>query len=192
MVWRYVVSYKSLLFSDRSGFRRSLNGQSKKSWSFAKSLLCKWSLARWTGMCSCEVQFKYRPCAVWMNNIQPDVNRIKGLHICNFNSVLLYCHYGDGEHTCSFVCLWVLQAFVIDCHGTFTHMPGVICWFSSSFCSHAFKSAKADSLMAEIPGVKQRVHAHTNKMSDKVICAINVNSRHFFPKASLLPVWPLS
>lgn len=84
-------------------------------------------------MNSCGIQFKHGPCALWMKKIEPDVNRIKGLCICNFNSVLLRCHYGDGEHTCSFVCLWFLQAFVMDCHGTFKYTPGVICWFSSSF-----------------------------------------------------------
>lgn len=91
------------------------------------------SLTRWAGMNSCETQFTHGPCALWMKNIEPDVNGIKGLCICNFNSVLLRCHYGDGEYTCSFVCLCFLQAFVIDCHGTFKYTPGAICWFSSSF-----------------------------------------------------------
>lgn len=34
------------------------------------------------------------------------------------------------------------------------YIPGVICWFSSSLCANSFKNAKADSLMAELPGAK--------------------------------------
>lgn len=113
-------------------FRFSFSHSSQKGQS-KKVLFSKGSLTRWTGMNSCEIQFRHGPSALWMKDIEPDVNRIKGLCICNFNSVLLRCHYGDGEHTCSFVCLWFLQAFVINCHGTFKYTPCVICWFSSSF-----------------------------------------------------------
>lgn len=112
-----------------------------------------------------------------MKNIEPDVNRIKGLCFCNFNSVLLRCRYGDGEHTCSFVCLWFLQAFVIDCHGTFKYTPGVICWFSTRFWAHAYKNAKVNSLMAEL----QQSYPHANIVSHKVGCAIIENSQLFFP-----------
>lgn len=48
------------------------------------------------------------------------------------------------------------------------------------FFAHAYKNAKVDSLMAELLGVKQQRYPHMNIVSDKVRCAINENSHHFF------------
>lgn len=131
-----------------------------------------------------------------MHNIQPDGNRIKGLYLCHFNSVLLSCHADDAvTHTHLFVYGFSmpLSSTVMEHLHILYIVPGVICWFSSSLCANSFKNAKVDSLLAALPEAKQQCYPHTNVAPDKVRCAINVNPHHFFPPTVSLPsVLPLS